>query len=276
MNSGLVYVAGIYRHTRQSAHRRAERAARTLVTTFSANSPPCSSSSCHALNELAMPNAPRRSRRRGRPCNRALCMHVVQRPHLSTVIVEVVLGELQRGGGPVECAILVAAVLLAQAAAPGPRHHTGPHHARTTTGTASPQPATCAARRRPHPHGNGLRNRVPPHVTTQDWLILILILTTVVAQRIIVAADHSPSDPASRTPRCRCRCTHLLALLRRRAALSSLEHGCSRRDHVLFGAHVAVMSACTFCVHFPFSPTLFPPLLYTTLFLFLHFVNPLP
>jgi hypothetical protein len=28
---------------------------------------------------------------------------------------------------------------------------------------------------------------VPPHVTTQDWIILILILTTVVAQRIIVA-----------------------------------------------------------------------------------------
>ena len=84
-----------YTGTRQSAHRRAERAARTLVTTFSANSPtrPCSSSSCHALNELAMPNAPRRSRRRGRPCNRALHVHVhvVQRPHLSTVIVEVVL-----------------------------------------------------------------------------------------------------------------------------------------------------------------------------------------
>ena len=43
-----------------------------------------------------------------------LAIALVQRPHLSTVIVEVVLGELQRGGGPVECAILVAALLLAR------------------------------------------------------------------------------------------------------------------------------------------------------------------
>jgi len=39
---------------------------------------------------------------------------------------------------------------------------------------------------------SGLRNRVPPHATTQDWLILILILTTVVAQRIIIAGPSGP------------------------------------------------------------------------------------
>ena len=46
-----------------------------------------------------------------------LAIALVQRPRTSapfSVIVEVVLGELQRGGGPVECAILVAAVLLAR------------------------------------------------------------------------------------------------------------------------------------------------------------------
>jgi hypothetical protein len=44
-------------------------------------------------------------------------------------------------------------------------------------------------------------------------------------------------------------------VLLRRAALSSLELGRSRRGHVLLGAHVAETSACTFCLHFPFSPT---------------------
>jgi hypothetical protein len=58
--------------------------------------------------------------------------------------------------------------------------------------------------------GNGLRripNRVPPHATTQDWLILILILTTVVAQRIIVAGPLAIGPRLGLTPRCRCRCT---------------------------------------------------------------------
>ena len=44
-------------------------------------------------------------------------------------------------------------------------------------------------------------------------------------------------------------------VLLRRAALSSLELGRSRRGHVLLGAHVAETSACTFCLHFPFPPT---------------------
>jgi hypothetical protein len=86
--------------------------------------------------------------------------------------------------------------------------------------------------------GNGLRNRVPPHATTQDWLILILILTTVVAQRIIVAG------PLAIGPRLGLLAVavaaHLLALLRRRASLSSLEHGRSRRGRVLLCAR------CTF------------------------------
>ena len=60
------------------------------------------------LHELTMPNALAEVAEEAN-----LAIALVQRPHLSTVLIEVVLGELQRGGGPVERAILVAAVLLA-------------------------------------------------------------------------------------------------------------------------------------------------------------------
>ena len=76
----------------------------------------------------------------------------------------------------------------------------------------------------------------------------------------------SATPSRSRTPRFRFRCTRLLlAPLLRRAALSSLEHGRSRRGHVLLGAHVGETSACTFRLHFFFpphfhSPTPYPPL----------------
>ena len=60
------------------------------------------------LHELAMPNALAEVAEEA-----DLAIALVKRPHLRTVTVEVVLGELQRGGGPVERAILVAAVLLA-------------------------------------------------------------------------------------------------------------------------------------------------------------------
>ena len=81
-----------------------------------------------------------------------------------------------------------------------------------------------------------------------------------IAQRVIIAGPLA-IGPRLRTPRCRCpcRCTLLLALLLRRVALSSLEHGRSRRGHVLLGVHVAETSACTFCLHFPLFPTLPPP-----------------
>ena len=49
--------------------------------------------------------------------------------------------------------------------------------------SSTSRPVTACLRLRAY----GLRNRVPSHATTQDWLILILVLTTVVAQRIIVA-----------------------------------------------------------------------------------------
>ena len=69
------------------------------------------------LHELAMPNALAEVSKEADLAKVSkeadLAIALVKRPHLRTVTVEVVLGELQRGGGPVERAILVAAVLLA-------------------------------------------------------------------------------------------------------------------------------------------------------------------
>ena len=104
-----------------------------------------------------------------------------------------------------------------------------------------------------------LHDRVRPHATTHDclFLFLILIIATMVTERIIIArplAIGPRLGPLASTDAAR-----QLTLLGRRAIQSSLEHGRSRRGRdVLSARHGTALFAALFAALFPF-PRTFPP-----------------